>query len=296
MQQLYIDDQDVQKIIKETLLYTSPEHKAKIESIFSREAEEGDGVFAKFQYYPVKNDQSSLFGCWGFRFIVFEGRTLDLFWLGSFIAWEAFSMYSESDGVPTDTARFKLLIDGFQQLLENSDTKCVSLPVGVPPLDTFLSEDNRPEEAATIKLAHFSLAWSIFHEIYHIKLAHNCASAQVGIDTPERFQEDEFKCDAYATHMIVGGVELYAKHSNEDLMQVRRLRQMGIYLALYTMALIERFGEKLGEGKHPGMQERINRVCKKMGERDPTASNFGQCILESLKIIGGTRYTLPSIE
>ncbi|MGQ1800257.1 phage exclusion protein Lit family protein [Serratia marcescens] len=122
------------------------------------------------------------------------------------------------------------------------------------------------------------------HEIRHIRHQREETSAGA-FGTPECKRNEELSCDEFATKFVLEKMQDYSAGSGDDFSLVRRKRELGVYLALFSLTLLSK--DKWEESdSHPSVQERINSVCEIMGhDRDETASVIAHAAFATLRVI-----------
>jgi len=167
-----------------------------------------------------------------YRIVRFNHRVMRLFWLGAFIAWEGYvSLHAHLVGEQgASFARFREMIDNFSRVLTEGDPATIPSPAGVPVPGSFPARSDPMRGPA--ELAVFCAGWALLHEIRHIQFQQEGKSA---VSVSEQ--------------------------------QVHFKRSVGIYFALFTMALASR--DRWGETHtHPAFQDRIVAIRRHMGPDD----------------------------
>ena len=151
--------------------------------------------------------------------------------------------------------------DVFGQILHSDDPWAVEMPAGVPEPERFGVLVG--EHKLVGDLAVFAIGWAFLHEIGHLRYQDERAVHGLRTSTHAR-HEEEFACDAFATNFLLERVEEFANAENQVVAKVRSKREMGIYAALFVLAL-------LGPGvwpqseSHPALQTRIDAVVELIG-------------------------------
>jgi len=200
-----------------------------------------------------------------YRIVRFNHRVMRLFWLGAFVAWEGYvSLHAHLVGEQgASFARFREMIDNFNRVLAEGDPATIPLPAHVPVPGSFPSRDDPMRGPA--ELAVFCAGWALLHEIRHIQFQQEGKSA--ASDDRDAMRAEEFSCDEYATKFILEQVGEYAKLHSVSEQQVHFKRSVGIYFALFTMALASR--DRWGQtDTHPAFQDRIVAIRRHMGPDD----------------------------
>ena len=202
-----------------------------------------------------------------FDIVEFNGRAQRAFWLGTFMAWESHRGLSQWRVETEVRSRYPARMHRtFQTLLDTEDPYSVAMPEGVPEPELFPNLVGETKLVADV--AAFAIGWSLLHEIGHLKHKHD--GTATGAEDPrcERHRE-ELSCDEFATTFLLEQVEHFAYKESTDPRKVRGKREMGVYAALFVIALAKQGAWDESES-HPAMQTRIDRVVKLMcatGER-----------------------------
>lgn len=258
------NDPEVQETVKNLFHSVAPERAQELSELWGK-YEPRFNVLA-----DTGPDGPFVCDAGAYRDVRFTNRAMRVFWLASYIAWEGYraicsniQVYVENNEIGNpDLARFREMVNCLEELLTKNDPDSVSFPVGIPAPGTLPNKKQCPEMRATAELAMFVTGWVLLHEVCHLRHQQDGTSVQQDAP-PEKFREEEIKCDLFATAFLLDKVDEYANESNEPVDSVRKKREIGIYFALFAMTLISanRWGET---DTHPAMERRITEILVKM--------------------------------
>lgn len=138
-----------------------------------------------------------------------------------------------------------------------SDDK--SFPAGIPEPGVLPDKEKDPIGRATAEVAIIAAAWAFLHEVRHIRHQQEETSYNPYDFTEEEAHAEELSCDEFATKFILDNINDYCEQSGYDVGLVRKKRQLGIYIALFNLALLTK--DKWGSSKtHPSLKERMDKV------------------------------------
>lgn len=259
-------DAGVENAIKDLFLGSVPERAEELSSFWS----ELDLVFLLLS--DDYQDGRLIMDAGSYRYIRFNHRVLRSFWIASFAAWEGFRAVADSsESSDVNLTRFHEIVAAFEAVVQNDLSDEVPLPAGIPEPGAFPDGDVDPQAKAASELAIIAVAWALLHEVRHIRHQREGTSASELGNTQEARHREEFSCDEFATRFILGHIERYADESGDDLVLVRRKRELAIYYALFAMILLSRDCWEASE-THPSVQARIDSVCNLIGDgRDEMA-------------------------
>jgi hypothetical protein len=219
-------------------------------------------------------------GC--YRYVRFNPRAMRLFWLGAYIGWEGFCATPTQHGVTPDLSRFRDMLDIFLTILDVSDPEAVPLPSGVPEPGAYPGADADPQGQAAAELATIAVGWSLLHEIRHLKHQQYGTSSDPDVDDPVVVRAEETSCDEFATRFLIEQAEVYSHRSGDDLSKVQQKRQLGVYMALFTIALITKDHWET-TGSHPSLADRLAAAKTLFGnDRQPGADHVAALAFQAL--------------
>jgi hypothetical protein len=199
-----------------------------------------------------------------YRYVEFNHRMLRAFWLGSYVAWEAYAAAQKSfdergfNHTAFDGTRLTELLSAFDAMIAAEDSATVPLPAGIPEPGTYPSADDG-EALSPAELATFAIGWGFLHEICHLLLQQRGESTAA--DDPVELQHgEELTCDAFAARTLLDHVGDYAAANGVDADRVARKRQLGIIFALFVLALIDP-NRHAATPTHPALQSRIDHLA-----------------------------------
>lgn len=247
-------DDEVTQRLRALFLGIAPERTKELEKLWDR-------------YGPVvlvvPDDDLLVMEAGLYRYLRFNHRMLRMIWLLSFSAWEGYVMIhnATTTGELGDAAeQFKAALETAIAVSVAKNPLSVTLPSAVPePGPTDVLPVGSTARAAG-EIAIFAVGWAFLHEIRH--LIHQQDDTAGGEAAAERHAE-ELSCDDYATRFLLEQVENYAKDRNEPEAKVAFKRQLGIYFALYALAVIGR-GKWDASESHPAIQTRMDQALATM--------------------------------
>jgi hypothetical protein len=198
-----------------------------------------------------------------YREVRFNHRALRIFWVASFAAWEGYRAVANGlEAGAFDFTRFREVIDATLRVFREDDAEAVPLPNGVPEPGALPDRNRSPELRAAAELAHFAAGFALLHEVKHI------IHQQLGTGAPEHAtpadnHKEELSCDAFAIRFLLDRVDDYAATSRVSADLVRQKRKIGIYFALFAMALLSK-DRWSASNSHPAMQTRLDEAIKVM--------------------------------
>jgi hypothetical protein len=204
-----------------------------------------------------------------YKFVEFNHRVSRAFWLGAYIAWEAYSAtHAAFNEAGYDTKRFNGarlndLLTTFDAMLTAEDSASVPMPHGIPEPGVYPPRTGSAEALAPAELATIAVGWALLHETRHImRQQENLSPAP---DAPRAEQHaDELHCDAFAARFLLEGVANYATLSGYDEASVRQKRQIGVLFGLFVLALVDSKGHQATD-THPALQDRVNALGEILG-------------------------------
>jgi len=273
------EDMQVQEAIQYLFSGSVPERENELSQLIS-------DLQIVFQMLPDEHTDGRVIMDAGlYRFVRFNHRVVRSFWIGAFAAWEGYRAIAESDDISAiDIDRFKELVASFEATIANQQADEDPLPHGIPEPGVLPDKVADPQRRAAAELAIIALGWAFLHEIRHIRHQREGTSAGA-FGTPECKRNEEFSCDEFATKFVLEKMIDYSARSGDNFSLVRRKRELGIYLALFSLTLLSK--DKWEESdSHPSVQERINAVCEIMGhDRDETAGVIAHAAFATLREI-----------
>ena len=174
--------------------------------------------------------------------IVFEPKTMQVFWLICFSGWKAIECYSPhvKRSVCSDKTIDTLMQaddndDSFEivwrqrlaaakELIQAEFPECVPWPSDVP-----FPNDNRnaftdPQHLAAFDLTCLAVAFTLFHEFRHVMFGKDK-------DYPSDRREEELACDVWAREFMTAKLATYVQEHNHNYYRILRKRSIGFALA-----------------------------------------------------------------
>lgn len=236
------------EIVTKLFLAVMPEQKENIIAILKNE-------FIEFNHVQQISDAEigALFSR-----ITYSDKHLLCYWVGSFIAWEAYSCLQQNSVIFNQSSKFNHLIDLFRQI-KNSDNLHEIVFSQIPSPEDYLNNNCDIEERAVAELACFALSWSFLHEVKHAIYPKETESKT----SNELRKIEEFECDLFATNILLENVKEYSKKNNEKLELVLKKRRLGVLFGLFTIVLISENNWEEGEF-HPSVKDRLDAIEKNL--------------------------------
>lgn len=244
-------NEDIQKAAKSLFDGTAPERNKELEALWSK--------YSLCFQMSLDNGPDGFFVLEGglFKFVRFNHRAMRAFWLAGFIAWEGYErIHAISLNQSSDFCRFNAMIDTFFSMLKEDDPSSIPMPYNIPEPGVYLDSTLYPELRAPAEIATFAAGWALLHEIRHVQHQQEGTGAPYD-GTPEEKHLEEFSCDTFATAFMLEKISEYGESVKTSPEIVHQKRQLGIYFALFAIALIT--AEKWAETEtHPALQTRID--------------------------------------
>ncbi len=272
-------NEDIQKAAKSLFDGTAPERSKELEALWLKYG-------LSFQL-SLDNGPDGFFILEGglFKFVRLNHRAMRAFWLASFIAWEGYEcIHAISQNQPSDFCRFNTMIDVFFSMLKEDDSSNILMPYNIPEPGIYLDSTLYPELRAPAELATFAVGWALLHEIRHVQHQQEGTGALYNGSTEEKHLE-ELSCDSFATTFMLEKIREYKDFAKDSHDHVHKKRQLGIYFALYAIALITA-GKWAETETHPALQTRIDSIITKMEPwRNQAADAVAYAAFEALRQI-----------
>ncbi|XOY31283.1 phage exclusion protein Lit family protein [Proteus cibi] len=164
-----------------------------------------------------------------------------------------------SDHSTTNFILFDELIQCFEHSTEDILSDERPLPKGIPEPGALPNRENDTINRATAEVAIIAAAWAFLHEVRHILHQQEGTSYNPNDFTEEEAHAEELSCDEFATKFIIDNIDEYCKQSGYDPNLVRKKRQIAIYIALFSLALLTKDNWESSK-THPSLKERMDRV------------------------------------
>jgi Peptidase U49 len=270
------NDAEVQNAAKQLFLGCAPEREDELMKLW------GD-LAPEFQVH-VDNHREGYFlvDAGLYKFVRFNHRALRVFWLGSFIAWEAFRAPREANGAGVDWTRLKELLSTFEEILAATSAENVPLPAGIAEPGIYPDKDIDVAARAATELATIAVGWALLHEVGHLQHQQRGTGAEMYSGDSSQFHKEELSCDEFATKFLTGTIPAYSQETGNDARKVQQKRELGIYFALFSIALVNK--GNWGETKtHPSLADRIAATKQQLGPtRHPDAEDIAAEAFRSL--------------
>jgi Peptidase U49 len=270
------NDEEVQSAAKALFFGCAPERREELSALWGK-------LKPEFQVHADNHpDGQFIFDAGAYRYVRFNARAMRLFWLGAYIAWEGFCATPNECDTPTDFSRFKSMLDVFLATMSAADPESVDLPVGVPEPGTFPGAAGHPNGQAPAELATVATAWSLLHEVRHLQHQQDGTGTDPDTDDQTAVRGEETSCDQFATEFLMEKVADYAAESGFDEARVLQKRQLGVYMALFTIALLtkDRWGTS---DSHPALADRLEAAKACFGsQRQSEADHIAELAFQAL--------------
>jgi Peptidase U49 len=144
----------------------------------------------------------------------------------------------------------------FLAMLEAYDPAAVPMPAGVPEPGIYADGALDRQARSAADLASVATGWTMLHEIAHIQHQQEGTGAPQGASR-DMIHDEELSCDAFATTYMLERAEDYAEAEGVEARRVHDKRQIGVYFALFAMALICA-GRRAESETHPALRSVTN--------------------------------------
>jgi hypothetical protein len=251
------------KDIKALFLGVAPERATQIDEIFDRD---------RISYVRANDRPGVCMQSWN-NVVLYNDRTVQLFYLASFLAWQA--LIEQSGAVvglyilnkkydyrevlkEPSRAEFEQKVDALGDALAKlssaQDMDIATWPMEIPrPAPEGPSD---VEHRAAHELTLFALAFALLHETRHAIFAVN--------QNPPGGIAEERACDDYAFGFLMDEAGLYAADSQFPIDKVKTKRAMGILLG--QTVILEMTPQELwgSSSTHPPIRERFGAVIDRL--------------------------------
>jgi hypothetical protein len=270
------NDDMVQGAAMTLFLGCAPERQSDLKTLWQN-------LDPEFQVHDDNHpDGRFIFDAGCYRYVRFNPRVMRLFWLGAYIAWEGFCATPMQRGVAADLSRFRNMLDVFLTILEAGDPERIALPAGVPEPGAFPGVQADPQGQAAAELATIATGWSLLHEVRHLKHQQDGTSSDPDVDDPAVVRAEEASCDEFATTFLMDQVSAYSAQSGDDLFKVRQKRQLGVFMALFTVALLTKDNWETTDS-HPSIADRLGAAKALFGsDRQQGADHVAELAFQAL--------------
>jgi hypothetical protein len=277
-QDILRNDQYVQEAVRALFEGVVPEKTVELKNLW-------DTYSPRFNILQdITQDGRFIMEAGAYREVHVNHRTLRAFWFASFIAWEGYRAVAKYlvDG-SFDAAKLTAMLETLGRILDDDDPATVPLPIGVPEPGVLPDVTISAEARAAAELAIFAVGWAFLHEIRHLKHQQE-GTAVPRNGEPAKRRAEETSCDEFATRFILSDVASYAASNRVPPNLVRQKRELGIYFALFALAVISR--GKWGESdSHPSLQDRISAVSEIMKQDNDVSVAVAALAFSSLRAI-----------
>jgi hypothetical protein len=198
-------------------------------------------------------------------------KMIDVFWLLGFSGWHAIECYTPhvvasalsgrtvadlmggDDGLATVERDYKERLSAARAIIEGKGSVTALWPPDLPrPSDNRDASDDVQYKAA-FDLTASAVAFTLFHEFYHVILDRDCMR-------PQDRREEELACDVWAREFMTVKLEAYARDKRLDYHQVLRRRSMAFALAALILHEITPVWERGGNCDYFSVVTRMETI------------------------------------
>lgn len=271
-------DNAIQTAVKNLFLGIAPEKLSEINSFWDD---------LQLQFCLFDDGQSALMEAGAYRYIHFNHRTLRVFWVSAFAAWEAYTCLSTAilSNKEPNLNFLEKLIQIALDVKTADDPESISL-AELPEPGQLPNEVASPEMRAAAELAMFATGWAILHEVRHLQ--HQQQGTSSPGDNSCSARAEELSCDEFATDFLISDLSRYASTHGFDEDSVRKKRHIGIYFAAFALVVLSHPNWEVTDS-HPSVQERIDRIF-----HDLRNDNQDEAMCVALLAFTGLRKLWPS--
>ena len=244
------NDEAVQTAVMNLFVGCVPERRAELEAM-------AKDLQLEFQVHDDNHEDGKfIFDAGAYRYVRFNPRSMRLFWLGAYIAWEGYCATPMQLGQTADLSRFAAMLDTFEEILDADDPESVAWPAGVPEPGAYPGKDADAQGQAAAELATIATGWGLLHETRHARHQQEGTATNPDDNSPDEVRAEENSCDAFATAFLTERIGAYATQTGAAEDQVWRKRQLGIYMGLFTIALVGKDNWQT-TNTHPALADRL---------------------------------------
>lgn len=240
--------------------------------------------------------------------VLFDTKTVDLFWLLGFSAWRSIEVYSPALvitmllGLTIDQAlhideklttfehEYKERMQAAASLIAATSTGGIAWPPDIPSPQADRNSLPNPQDKVAFDLTGLALAFAMLHEFSHVKLLAEKAQ-------PDALPDEELTCDVWARDFMTAKLAAYARTHGHTYEEVGQKRAMALALAATVIHAITPTAAQWGNSEYPPLSDRIQAIVA--GFNLPPGSwfwFFAACLLvgimrqehRPLDITGGT--------
>jgi len=215
--------------------------------------------------------------------IVFDDKTMTLFWLIGFSGWKAIETYAPAvvgavtDGLPVDAVLandpnledverdYKERLAAARSMIAADDPSSVPWPPDVPPPVADRKAFVDVQHLAVFDLTCMATAFTLFHELRHVLLYKTGAR-------PEERPEEELDCDVWARDFMMAKLAAYADGHHHTYQEVLAKRSMALALSALIVAVITPEMAQGGSAEYFSVSTRLEAII--LGTPLPDDHNF----------------------
>ena len=273
------NDAAVQAAAMNLFVGCAPERRADLEAMVK-------DLQLEFQVHDDNHpDGKFIFDAGAYRYVRFNPRSMRLFWLGAYIAWEGYSATPMQPGQSADLSRFAALLGTFEAIVDADDPEAIAWPAGVPEPGLYPGKDVDAEGQGAAELASIATGWGMLHEIRHARHQQEGTATNSDDNTPEEVRAEETSCDRFATTFLTEKITDYAAQEGVPPDKVWQKRMLGIYMGLLTIVLVGK-GNWQTTDTHPALADRL-AAAKAIfaGHRGDPAENVAELAFQALGVL-----------
>lgn len=273
------NDETVQTAVMNLFVGCAPERRAELEAMVLN-------LQLEFQVHDDNHrDGNFIFDAGAYRYIRFNPRSMRLFWLGAYIAWEGFCATPMRQDQPANLSRFAAMLETFEQILNSNDPESVPLPAGVPEPGIYPGKHVDAQGQSAAELATIATGWGLLHETRHARHQQEGTATDPDQNSPDEIRAEETSCDSFATAFLTDKIAKYAIQNDVDEDRVWYKRMLGIYMGLFTIALIGK-GNWQATGTHPALADRLEAAKVAFeGHRSEKADHVAALAFQALAAV-----------
>ncbi|MBS0546102.1 MAG: peptidase U49, Lit peptidase [Proteobacteria bacterium] len=271
----------------------APERRAEIAALWDRYKPDVDlSVDAKNTTMMASKDH-----------IVFDQKTIDVYWLIGFAGWKAIETYSAlimlavAAGQPIGAAikadnalgeferSFKERLQAAQTLINTDTLDGVEWPPDLPHPTANREDMTNDQDRAAYDIVQVATGFILLHEFKHVMLDRDG-------ERPKDRREEELACDVWARSFVMEKIGEYVASSGQPYEKVLRLRSMGLAVAALILYEITPSWDHGGNKDYFSLATRLRAILQ--GTNLPPNDSFW--LLAAGLLIGMLRKTRLPID
>lgn len=172
------------------------------------------------------------------------------------------------------------MLSTYALIYDADDPESIALPEGVPQPGVYIDAAVDNQARAAAELATIATGWALLHEFRHIQ--HQQGGTSAPPNDEDAVRAEEASCDAFSTTFLTEKIGHYAAATQDPIDKVQQKRQLGIYLAIFNIALLtkDHWGET---NTHPALRDRIEAAKVIFGaDRHAGADHVAEVVFAAL--------------